>query len=135
VIGDNGSAVDAPDAGTAILYTTQGQRVLRFSPASPIAGAFFGSAVAVEDNNVLVGAERTPTRGTQAGEAFFFDIAAGCNPADIALPISFIDLSDVDAFIGAFTTADPAADLVAPFGIVDLDDVNAFITSFLAGCP
>lgn len=58
-----------------------------------------------------------------------------CAPADLALPFGLLDLSDVDAFVNAFTTDDPAADLALPTGLFDLDDIDAFITSFLSGCP
>jgi hypothetical protein len=59
----------------------------------------------------------------------------GCSPADLAAPFGIIDLSDVDAFIAAFLSGDPAADLAAPFGVIDLTDVDTFIPLFLAGCP
>ena len=59
---------------------------------------------------------------------------AAC-PADIAPPTGVLDLADVQAFIGGFTTQDPIADLAAPFGVFDLTDVQTFIASFNAGCP
>jgi len=59
----------------------------------------------------------------------------GCSPADIAPPFGFVDLSDSDAFIAAFATADPLADIAEPFGFVDLTDVDAFIAAFTTGCP
>ncbi|MEM7755481.1 MAG: GC-type dockerin domain-anchored protein, partial [Planctomycetota bacterium] len=58
-----------------------------------------------------------------------------CNVADLAEPFGVLDLTDVDAFISAFTTQDPASDIAAPFGVIDLTDVDAFIASFLSGCP
>ncbi|MEM7756210.1 MAG: agmatine deiminase family protein [Planctomycetota bacterium] len=61
--------------------------------------------------------------------------AAGCSPADLAAPFGFLDLTDIDTFIGAFGTGDLAADLAVPFGVVDLSDIDAFIAGFLAGCP
>jgi len=60
---------------------------------------------------------------------------ASCNLADIAVPFSFLDLSDVDAYIGAFIAGDVAADIAAPFGVLDLSDTDAFIGEYLAGCP
>ncbi|MEM7756366.1 MAG: peroxidase family protein [Planctomycetota bacterium] len=56
-------------------------------------------------------------------------------PADIAIPIGVVDLSDVNAFLTAFAAGDATADLASPFGVVDLADVDAFIASFVAGCP
>ncbi|MEM7755774.1 MAG: GC-type dockerin domain-anchored protein [Planctomycetota bacterium] len=58
-----------------------------------------------------------------------------CNPADLAVPFGFLDLSDVDAFITAFGNGDMSADFAAPFGVIDLSDVDAFIPLFAAGCP
>ena len=56
-------------------------------------------------------------------------------PADLAEPFGVLDLSDVNAFVNAFTSGDPLADLAAPFGVLDLSDVGAFVQSFVAGCP
>jgi len=58
-----------------------------------------------------------------------------CNAADIAAPAGVLDLADVDAFTGAFTSGDPAADIAVPFGFNDLSDIDAFIDLFQAGCP
>jgi cytochrome c peroxidase len=49
-------------------------------------------------------------------------------PADIAQPFDVLDLADVQAFIGAFSIADPLADIAEPFGVLDLADVQTFIT-------
>lgn len=62
-------------------------------------------------------------------------IQGPCNQADNAEPFGVLDLSDIQGFINAFTTADPAADLAAPFGVYDLADLSAFVTAFLDGCP
>ncbi len=62
-------------------------------------------------------------------------VQEGCNDADLAEPFGVLDLSDITAFIGAFTQADPAADLAAPFGVFDLADITAFVGAFTAGCP
>lgn len=59
----------------------------------------------------------------------------GCNEADIAEPFGILDLADIGAFVGAFTTQQPAADLAAPFGVYDLADLSAFVGAFVAGCP
>jgi len=58
-----------------------------------------------------------------------------CNPADIAAPLSVLDLADTDLFITAFQSGNFMADLAAPFGLIDLSDVDTFIQNFLAGCP
>jgi len=62
-------------------------------------------------------------------------LGGGCNAADLAEPFGVLDLADVQAFIAAFTSQDPAADIAEPFGVLDLADVQAFIAAFAGGCP
>jgi len=68
-------------------------------------------------------------------EIFFVEAGdPNCNPADLAAPFGLLDLSDVDAFIGAFVNGGAAADIAPPQGVIDLSDVDAFIGAFVAGC-
>lgn len=67
-------------------------------------------------------------------DGLVFISPASCGAADLAPPSGIIDLTDADAFIGAFIAGDELADLAAPVGVIDLDDVDAFIVGFLAGC-
>ena len=60
---------------------------------------------------------------------------ASCNPADLANQFGVLDLSDINAFVSAFTNSEPLADLAPPFGVFDLADINTFVSAFLAGCP
>ena len=62
-------------------------------------------------------------------------VEEGCNDADLAEPFGILDLGDISAFVGGFTTADPIADLAEPFGVFDLADISAFVSAFSAGCP
>jgi len=76
--------------------------------------------------------------GAGLGGSFAYlrsEIPGACNQADNAKPFGVLDLADIQGFITAFTTADPAADLAAPFGVYDLADLAAFVTAFLDGCP
>ena len=61
--------------------------------------------------------------------------SGGCTPADLAEPFGTLDLSDITAFVGAFTAGDLAADLAEPFGLLDLTDITTFVSSFVGGCP
>ncbi|MEM7754657.1 MAG: serine hydrolase [Planctomycetota bacterium] len=54
--------------------------------------------------------------------------------ADVAVPYTVLDLSDINTFITAFNAADPLADIAPPFNVVDLTDIDAFIASFTTGC-
>jgi hypothetical protein len=62
-------------------------------------------------------------------------LGSPCNTADQAAPVGVLDLADVQAFIGAFTTGDALADIAEPAGVLDLADVQAFVGAFIAGCP
>lgn len=59
----------------------------------------------------------------------------GCNAADLAEPLGLLDLADIVAYVGAFSTGDPRADLAAPTGVFDLSDLTAFVVLFSGGCP
>ena len=52
-----------------------------------------------------------------------------------AAPVGVLDLADVQAFIGAFTTGESLADIAEPAGVLDLADVQAFVAAFVGGCP
>ena len=57
-----------------------------------------------------------------------------CNNADQAAPFGTLNFADVQAFLGAFGTGDPAADLAAPMGTFNFADVQAFLGAFGMGC-
>jgi hypothetical protein len=62
------------------------------------------------------------------------EVQGGCNAADLAEPFGVLDLTDITAFIDAFTGQTPAGDINQD-GFFDLSDINAFATAFSAGCP
>jgi hypothetical protein len=66
-------------------------------------------------------------------QAPFFDPA--CNRADLAEPFGLLDLSDIVAFVTAFSASDAAADLVPPYFTWDLADLVYFVQLFSSGCP
>lgn len=57
-----------------------------------------------------------------------------CNIADLAEPFGTLDLSDISAFVAAFTGMDPVVDFDAN-GVFDLTDISAFVSAFSGGCP
>lgn len=61
-------------------------------------------------------------------------IAGGCNAADLNPPYGVLDLTDITAFIAAFSAQSPAGDIDGN-GIFDLVDISTFIAAFTAGCP
>lgn len=66
---------------------------------------------------------------TEACGSFF-----SCNDADIAEPFAILDLGDIAAFVGGFTTGDCIADFDGN-GIFDLTDISDFVSAFTGGCP
>lgn len=56
-------------------------------------------------------------------------VAFGVCAVDLAEPFGTLDLSDINAFVTAFTTSNPAADLNRD-GIYDLADISLFIAAF-----
>ena len=72
---------------------------------------------------------------TIAGPGEVVIAGQSCNAADIAVPCGVLDLADVQGFVSAVVSLEPAADVATPFGVWDLADVQGFITDFNAGCP
>ncbi|MEM7756155.1 MAG: GC-type dockerin domain-anchored protein [Planctomycetota bacterium] len=98
----------------------------------------FDGAVVLVEGDALVTYSTDPGVNQSSLSATTLTVTigqAGCNPADLAAPFGVLDLGDVDAFIPAFISSDPAADLVPPVGVIDLADIDAFIAAFLGGCP
>lgn len=58
----------------------------------------------------------------------------GCSAADLAAPFGVLDLTDIVAFVVAFSIQDFIADLAEPLGVFDLDDVLIFIQVYEQGC-
>lgn len=96
------------------------------SDAGP--GQFFGTAVAVSNNTIIVGA-------LNAG-VYLFSVSASVSAACVAdlTGDGMLDFLDVSAFMVAFGEEDPAADLSGD-GSIDFIDISAFLTAFSVGCP
>lgn len=60
---------------------------------------------------------------------------AGCNAADVALPVGTLDIDDVLLYLSAFNAGDPLADIAPPAGTLDIDDILTFLLAFDSGCP
>lgn len=84
----------------------------------------------------MTGPNVWPGDAGPAGTVVFSSVPGnmGCNAADIALPFGVLDLSDISAFITAFTGQTPEADINHD-GIYDLTDIAMFISAFTGGCP
>jgi hypothetical protein len=84
--------------------------------------------------DTLVFAVSTPSGSSGQATITIAYESAGC-VADFAPPMGVLDFFDVQAFLNAYATHDPAADLAPPTGVFDFFDVSAFLASFSAGCP
>ena len=94
---------------------------------------FFNRAELVYINN----SNGLPSDRIEVVDNICFDVATGltpCNAADLAQPFGLLDLSDINAFVSAFTGNLPAGDLNSD-GLFDLSDINLFISAFTGGCP
>lgn len=121
---------------------------LSLGASSPAIDA--GRNESIDDNGYVFDRDRanrffdvTSVTDTGVGTAPIIDMGAferlaavpSCNDADIATPFGLLDLSDITAFLTAFTAMGSAADIAAPFGIWDLNDITAFTMAFQFGCP
>ena len=78
LIGAPGDDTGAQDAGAAYLFdATTGNLLQIFQKAVPAEGDRFGSAVAISDNAVLIGAPNDDAGATDGGAAYLFDAATG----------------------------------------------------------
>lgn len=77
-----------------------------------------------------------PWQAGSEGAELTMTVEATPNPctADLAAPMGVLDLSDIQAFIAAFLTMQPAADIARPYGVFDLADLAAFVEAFSSGC-
>ncbi len=122
--------------GSAYVFTrtdgiwTQQAKLL---PAVTTAYDHFGEFVAFNGDTALIGSYKDDDTDWDSGSIYVFDL--GCNdcPADLTGDGS-LDISDVVAFLEAYTTGNLIADLTSN-GVIDISDVIAFLNSYNAGCP
>jgi hypothetical protein len=131
-----GAAGEQSYTGAAYLFDRHsGGLIAKLVPSDGAPSDFFGYAVAVSGDTVLVSAPWNGEFGERAGAVYIFDLSpGGCNAADLAEPYGVLDLADINAFIAGFLSSDPIADLNSD-GIHDLADIGVFVSEFVAGCP
>jgi hypothetical protein len=106
----------------ALLVATLGViadvQPLTFNDPTVTGSDRFGASVALDGNNVLIGAQRDDTNGTNVGQAHLFSIAPGDYDHDFDVdgmdflkwqqgespnPLNAADLTDWEAFYGTVT--------------------------------
>ena len=65
------------DSGFAYLFDIDGNLLQTFANPTPDAGDFFGSAVGIEGDNIVIGAFLDDTGATNSGAAYVFDANTG----------------------------------------------------------
>ena len=78
LVGARNDATNGPGAGQAHLFdATTGTLLQTFDDPTPTSGDEFGTSVAIDGNNVLIGARLDDSNGTNVGQAHLFDAATG----------------------------------------------------------
>jgi len=78
LIGIFSDDTNGPNSGKSLLYdTVSGNLLHAFSDPNPMANDFFGSAVDIQGDKVLIGARDDSTNAPGAGQAFLFDAITG----------------------------------------------------------
>ena len=62
------------DAGSAYIFDIDGKQFRKIQASDAAANDYFGSAVAISDTRIVVGAYGEDTTGSDAGSAYIFDI-------------------------------------------------------------
>lgn len=133
VIGQWYGITGGQSQGTAYIYqVSTGEELEVLTPPNGIDYDFFGSAVAIHEDSVLVGAYASDRGATNSGSVYHFELAPACL-ADLNTDGS-LDFFDVSLFVNAIANEDPIADFDGNDRF-NFFDVSAFLASFSSGCP
>ena len=113
-----------------IFHTDSGQQLAKAQQSDADPYDFFGSALDLEDELLVVGHSLDDDSDFNAGAVYVFDLRC---PADFTGDLA-LDIFDVFAFLDLFNAMDPSADFTND-GLFDIFDVFAFLDAFNAGCP
>ena len=137
VVGVPSSDENGVDSGQVYSYaisnsTLSNPVIMRASDGAE--GDYFGTAVAVSGEHIVVGASQSDSLVYLAGAAYTMSMAcpSAC-PADFTGD-GLLNFFDVSAFLGAYSVMDPAADFTGD-GAFNFFDVSAFLSAYSAGCP
>ncbi|MEM9057695.1 MAG: hypothetical protein AAGD86_09470 [Pseudomonadota bacterium] len=101
--------------GEAFVYdAVTGRLLARLRPSDPAPEQFFGTAIAVSDLRVLVGAEGDATNGERSGAAYVFTIPSALRPAATSIAAIEPRLFIEDGQLGARVIVTVLNDLGLP---------------------
>jgi FG-GAP repeat len=124
---------NASGSGSAYLFdASTGGQITKLLPSDGGFSDNFGSAIAIANGVIAVGAFKDNDNGGDSGSAYLFDTGASC-AADLNGD-GVLDFFDVSAFLNAFSAQDPVADFNGD-GLFDFFDVQAFLNAYAVGCP
>lgn len=134
MVGAPGGTFTSEISGSAYLFDlASGRQIAKFNASDKSVLDYFGSAVAISNSTLLVGAERSVNPGVTSGSAYLFE-PSPCyeNPSDL-VNNGFLDFFDISAFLTLFANQDPEADINND-GNFDFFDISAFVTAFQSDC-
>ena len=110
----DGDDDQALNAGAAYVFDIDtGTQLFKLFPGDPEDSDFFGTAVAISENRIVVGNERDDDNGNASGSAYIFDAATGAQLAKV-LPSD----GDVEDYFGiSVGMGDGALVVASPFDV------------------
>jgi WD40 repeat protein len=125
---------NASGSGSAYLFdASTGGQITKLLASDGAFNDHFGSAIAIANAVVAVGAFEDNDNGGDSGSAYFFTVPGADCPADLTGD-GLLNFFDVSAFLSAFAAGDATADFTGD-GQFNFFDVSAFLTAFSTGCP
>ena len=116
-----------------VIDLLTGDPIAELKPSDSTEFHFYGTAVAISDSGVLVGAHDDDQNGVRSGAVYRFNMLPNICVADINADCA-INFFDVSAFLTAFNNHNTTADLNGD-GVFNFFDVSEFLSAFAAGCP
>lgn len=128
-----GSIFDNTSAGVntgsvSLFDATSGAPLTKLQPADGHTLQNFGTWVALDNNQIVVGAPRDGETANEAGAGYIYNGPFPCNVYDLAEPFSELNFFDIVAFING------RPDLNGD-DLFNFFDVSIYISGFQVGCP
>ena len=101
VVGAIGDDVNGSLSGSAYVFDTSGNQVAKLIPSDGATRDYFGDAVAIDGDRVVIGAPRDDDNGERSGSVYVF------SPSDVTAPVVSVgvDPASPDGTNGWYVTA------------------------------